>query len=156
MFTCGVCLFQEEIEAAAKMANAHNFITALPDGYATVAGRGGTQLSGGQKQRIAIARALLRQPHVLVLDEATSALDAESEKQVQATLDEVVSGARRSTIIIAHRLSTIRNADKIVVLNNENGEGSEVVEVGTHDELMKIPGGVYRNLVLAANDAESK
>lgn len=144
---------QLEVEEAARMANAHGFISALPQGYDTPAGTAGAQLSGGQRQRIAIARALLRNPKILILDEATSALDAESEKQVQATLDSVVSGGtKRSTIIIAHRLSTVRTADKIVVLQNENGEGSRVVEIGNHAHLMDIPNGVYRGLVLSATE----
>lgn len=137
------------------MANAHGFISALPNGYDTPAGTAGAQLSGGQRQRIAIARALLRNPKILILDEATSALDGESEKQVQATLDRVVSGdTKRSTIIIAHRLSTVKTADKIVVLQNELGEGSRVVEIGTHAQLMNIPNGVYRGLVLSATEDE--
>lgn len=142
---------QEEVEAAAKLANAHEFISSFPEGYETSAGRGGTQISGGQKQRIAIARALIRNPKVLILDEATSALDAAGEKQVQAALDQVVATSKRSTIIIAHRLSAVRNADKIVVLQDTWGRGSKVVEMGTHDALMQISDGVYRQLVLAAS-----
>ncbi|CDJ62057.1 ATP-binding cassette protein subfamily B member 2, putative [Eimeria necatrix] len=142
---------QEEIREAAKLANAAGFISTFPDGYNTNVGSGGAQLSGGQKQRIAIARALIRKPRLLILDEATSALDAESEKIVQQTIDELLAAEKRSTIIIAHRLSTVRNADKIVVLTNEDKRGSRVAEVGTHDELMQIKGGLYRTLVGLAN-----
>ena len=135
---------QHDVEAAARLANCHDFIRKLPRGYDTVLGQNGASLSGGQKQRIAIARALVREPAVLVLDEATSALDAASERVVQAALDEIMTKQRRTTIIIAHRLSTIRNADKIVVLK----EG-KVAEQGTHDELLANPEGLYFNLVLA-------
>nr|ACI24156.1 ATP-binding cassette sub-family B member 2 [Toxoplasma gondii] len=140
----------EEVVHAAKLANADSFISTFPDGYDTQVGKGGSQLSGGQKQRIAIARALLTQPRMLILDEATSALDAESERIVQATLDNVIATKERVTLMIAHRLSTVRDADKIVVLSNEDKRGSQVVEVGTHDELMAIPDGVYRHLVKVA------
>jgi ATP-binding cassette subfamily B protein len=119
----------EEIVAAARQANAHDFITALPDGYHTDIGQRGVKLSGGQKQRLTIARAFLKNPAILMFDEATSALDNESERAVQQALLELTKG--RTTIVIAHRLSTVRNADRIIVLT-ENGVGEE----GTHDELM--------------------
>ena len=136
---------QAEIEEAATMANAHTFIMEnLADKYETDVGQGGGKLSGGQKQRVAIARAILKKPSVLLLDEATSALDNESERVVQAALDDLMAQQKRTTIVIAHRLSTIRNADKIVVLK----EG-KVAEQGTHDELLANPEGLYFNLVLA-------
>lgn len=129
----------QEIEAAAKIANAHNFIMKLPQGYNTLVGERGAQMSGGQKQRIAIARALVRNPDILLLDEATSALDTASEAKVQAAL--VAASRGRTTIVVAHRLSTIRTADHIVVL-----EKGRVVEVGDHKALMQVDGH-YRTLV---------
>ena len=120
---------REEVEAAAKAANAHNFIMEFPNGYETMLGDRGLNLSGGQRQRIAIARAILKNPRVLVLDEATSALDTESERIVQEALDRLMIG--RTSFVIAHRLSTIKNADKILVLQR-----GRIVETGTHDELM--------------------
>ncbi|KAL8004080.1 putative Type I protein exporter [Plasmopara halstedii] len=132
---------QEDIEEVAKMANAHGFITNFPNGYDTQVGLKGEQLSGGQKQRIAIARAILKNPHILLLDEATSALDSESEKVVQEALDKVVALQRRTTIIIAHRLSTIRKADQICVVS-----GGKIAEKGTHQELLRLK-GIYAKLV---------
>ncbi|KAF0692317.1 Aste57867_16598 [Aphanomyces stellatus] len=133
---------QEEIEDAAKKANAHDFIMQFPDAYNTSVGDRGVQVSGGQKQRIAIARAIIRDPEILLLDEATSALDTESERIVQESLDQLLKLKRRTTIIVAHRLSTVRNADVIAVV-----DGGRVAEQGTHDELIAIPNGIYANLV---------
>ena len=131
---------QREIEAAAKRANAHDFIVQFPEGYATLVGERGIKVSGGQRQRIAIARALLKDPSILILDEATSALDAESELLVQQALEELMKG--RTCFVIAHRLSTIRNADSIVMLRD-----GAVGETGSHDELMNIPDSAYRRMV---------
>jgi ATP-binding cassette subfamily B protein len=128
----------EEIEEAARAAQVHELITSLPEGYDTLVGERGYRFSGGEKQRIAIARTVLRNPPVLVLDEATSALDNETERAVQAALDDLATG--RTTIVIAHRLSTIRDADQIVVLSH-----GEIVERGTHDELITA-GGAYERL----------
>ena len=121
-----------EIEAAARLANAHDFIMSFPMGYDTRVGERGVQLSGGQKQRVAIARAIVRSPDVLLLDEATSSLDAESERVVQQALDRLLERKQRSTIVIAHRLSTVRAADCIAVCH-----AGQIVEEGTHDELME-------------------
>ncbi|MBC7425643.1 MAG: ATP-binding cassette domain-containing protein [Bacteroidia bacterium] len=128
-----------QVEEAAKRANAHNFITGFPEGYQTMVGERGIQLSGGQRQRIAIARAILKDPAILILDEATSSLDSESEKLVQDALDELMKG--RTSIVIAHRLSTIRNADKILVLDK-----GTIIEQGTHEALTAIEHGMYRHL----------
>jgi ABC transporter fused permease/ATP-binding protein len=130
---------RDEIEAAARAANVHEFVSALPEGYETLVGERGVRLSGGQKQRVAIARALLKNPRLLILDEATSALDAESEHLVQEALDRLQEG--RTTLVIAHRLSTVRGADRVVVL-----EQGRVVQEGPHDELVSQE-GLYRRLV---------
>jgi len=127
-----------EVIEAAKAANAHEFITSFPDGYATIVGERGIKLSGGQRQRVAIARALLKNPRILILDEATSSLDSESEALVQEALEVLMQG--RTTFVIAHRLSTIRSADKIVVL-----EAGRIVQQGTHQELLAA-GGLYKEL----------
>ena len=133
---------QADVEAAARMANAHDFICSFPDQYNTQVGEKGVQLSGGQKQRVAIARAIIRDPKILILDEATSALDTTSEKIVQEALDNLLKMKKRTTIIIAHRLSTIRDANKIVVLKD-----GAVVEQGTHDALLDMPDSLYNTLV---------
>jgi ABC transporter fused permease/ATP-binding protein len=129
---------QQEVEEAAKKANAHDFIMAFPEGYQTIVGERGIMLSGGQRQRVAIARAILKDPVILILDEATSSLDSESEGLVQEALDNLMQN--RTSFVIAHRLSTIRNADKIIVL-----EQGLVKESGTHQELVSLTNGLYKN-----------
>lgn len=136
---------EEEIIEAARKANAWEFVSSFPEQLETVVGERGVKLSGGQRQRIAIARAVLRNPAILILDEATSSLDSESEKLVQDALSRLMVG--RTSIIIAHRLSTIRDADKIAVLDH-----GALVEFGTHEALMRIDGGLYRNLKLLQHD----
>jgi subfamily B ATP-binding cassette protein MsbA len=138
---------REEIIAAATTANAHDFIVALPDGYSTVVGERGAQMSGGQRQRIAIARAILKDPRILIFDEATSALDLASERLIQEAMERVMKG--RTTFIIAHRLSTIQMADQILVMD----QGS-LAEQGTHDELLRIEGLYARLHALQFKEAE--
>ena len=130
---------QAEIEHAARLAQAHDFIAALPEGYATPVGERGVKLSGGQAQRLAIARAFLKDPPILILDEATSDLDAESEFLVQQALSELMRG--RTVLVIAHRLATVKHADRVVVVH-----GGGIAEMGTHEELMARGGGIYRRL----------
>lgn len=132
---------ETEVMAAAKIANAHDFILEQPDSYQTVIGDRGTKLSGGQRQRLSIARAILKNPPILILDEATSALDTESEKLVQEALTNLMKN--RTTLVIAHRLSTIQHADEILVLS-----GGKIIERGTHDELLKEEKSFYRKLSL--------
>jgi ATP-binding cassette subfamily B protein len=129
---------QEQIEAAARAANIHDFIVGLPDGYDTVVGERGYRLSGGEKQRIAIARVILKNPRILVLDEATSHLDSQSEALIQAALEHILKG--RTSLVIAHRLSTILAADVILVLDR-----GHIVEQGTHESLL-AKGGLYAGL----------
>ena len=136
---------EAEIVAAAQAANAHGFINDLPDGYDTLVGERGVKLSGGQRQRIAIARAVLRDPRILILDEATSSLDTESERLVQDALERLMAG--RTTLVIAHRLSTIRRADHILVL-----EAGQIVEEGTHQDLLAAEGLYHRLYTLAARE----
>lgn len=130
---------EAEIKEAARKANAHDFIESFPEGYQTIVGERGIKLSGGQRQRIAIARAILKDPVILILDEATSSLDSASESLVQEALENLMKN--RTSFVIAHRLSTVRNADKIYVLDK-----GQIVESGTHQELMDIEEGLYKSL----------
>ena len=134
----------EDIFTATKIANAHGFIIKLPDGYNTKLGQNGYTLSGGERQRIAIARAILRNPAILILDEATSALDTETEHLIQEALERLIKG--RTTFAIAHRLSTLRHATRLLCIND-----GKVAEMGTHDELMAKE-GVYYRLVMAQRE----
>jgi ABC-type multidrug transport system fused ATPase/permease subunit len=131
---------KEEIESAAELAYAKEFVESFPEKWDTMVGERGVKLSGGQRQRIAIARAILKNPKFLLLDEATSALDSESEKWVQSALEELMKN--RTSLIIAHRLSTIRSADLIIVM-----EEGKIVESGSHEVLMKKKSGIYQNMV---------
>ncbi len=137
----------DEVIAAAKAANAHEFVTKLPDGYNTVIGENGHSLSGGERQRISIARAILKNPKILILDEATSSLDPETEIKIQEALTHLIEG--RTTIAIAHRLATLKNADRLVVI-----EKGRIAEIGSHEELIKN-GGIYANLVAAQRQTSS-
>ena len=129
-----------DIIRAAKLASAHEFISKLPDGYDTIIGAAGKDLSGGEKQRLSIARAILANPKILILDEATASVDTETEKAIQNSLRYLVQG--RTTLSIAHRLSTLRDADRLIVI-----DGGRIVEEGTEEELSKIEGGIYHNLL---------
>lgn len=131
---------EAEVVEAAKLANAHSYISALPEGYSTKVGERGVLLSGGQKQRVAIARAVLKNPAILLLDEATSALDAESERMVQQALDRLMKN--RTTVMVAHRLSTIQNADLISVLQD-----GMIIEQGDHSTLVENRNGPYFKLI---------
>ncbi|MCC6443273.1 MAG: ABC transporter ATP-binding protein [Armatimonadetes bacterium] len=136
---------RDEIIRAAKAANAHDFITRMPDAYDTMVGERGTKLSGGERQRISIARAILKDPAILILDEATSSVDTEAEAQIRQALDRLVEG--RTTFAIAHRFSTLRNADRLVVLDD-----GKIAEIGTHEELMNKEGGLFRRLTDVQNE----
>lgn len=136
----------EEIKEASRKANAHEFVEGFPEGYDTLVGERGIKLSGGQRQRIAIARAVLKDPRILILDEATSSLDSESERLVQEALDKLMVG--RTSLVIAHRLSTIRKADRILVL-----DGGKITESGTHEQLLQKQGGLYKGLLELQTEA---
>ena len=130
---------QAEIEQAAKLASAHDFIVRLPKGYATLVGERGVKLSGGERQRVAIARAFLADAPILILDEATSSLDSESEVLIQQAMERLMIG--RTTLIIAHRLSTVRALDRLLVFDR-----GRIVEEGRHEALVRLDGGIYRRL----------
>jgi len=130
---------EEDVINAAKIANAHEFIMHTENGYQTIIGDRGIRLSGGQRQRLSIARAVFKNPSILILDEATSALDTESEKLVQDALNNLMRG--RTTLVIAHRLSTIKEADEIIVLQD-----GQIIERGSHYELLNLKGSVYKRL----------
>jgi ABC-type multidrug transport system fused ATPase/permease subunit len=127
----------EQVLAAAEIANAHHFICKLPDGYDTLLGERGVGLSGGERQRVSIARAVLRNPSILMFDEATSAVDSETEKLIQEAIEQLITG--RTTLMIAHRLSTLRKANKIIVVDKGN-----IIEFGTPQELMELEGKYYK------------
>jgi len=130
---------QAQIEAAARQASAHDFISALPKGYDTLVGERGVKLSGGERQRVAIARAFLADAPILIFDEATSSLDSESEVLIQQAMERLMEG--RTTLVVAHRLSTVRALDRLLVL-----ERGKVIEEGSHDQLIRREGGLYRRL----------
>ncbi len=138
----------EDVEAASRAAQLHDFVTRLPDGYATKVGERGLKLSGGEKQRVAIARALLKNPPVLIFDEATSALDSKTEQAIQSQLEQVARG--HTTLIIAHRLSTIMDADQILVM-----DGGRIVERGAHAELLALDGAYAQMWALQAQEEAS-